>query len=110
MLTPTENDCLIECQACATACLQCAQACLREEDAKAMARCIALDIECADMCRLAATSIARGDRHMKEVCTLCAQVCQDCEVECFRHPMDHCQQCAHACQRCADACRRMAKA
>lgn len=110
MMSPTEKECLMECQACATACLQCAQACLREEDPKAMARCIALDTECADMCRLAATSIARGDTHMKEVCALCAQVCQACAAECFKHPMDHCQQCAQACQRCADACRHMAKA
>lgn len=45
--------CIEACNACATACDHCAAACLAEDDAKAMARCIALDIDCAQLCRLA---------------------------------------------------------
>lgn len=108
MLSQIEKECLLACNECAAACLQCASACLKEEDPKAMVRCIALDQACADVCSLAAASIARGDEHLKAVCALCAQVCLTCATECAKHAMAHCQQCAEACQRCADACNRMA--
>lgn len=109
MLTPQEIECLRACNACAAACLQCASACLQEDNPKPMAHCIALDMECADICRLAATSIAWRGAQMQAVCALCAQACETCAAECAKHPMDHCQQCAEACKRCADACRSMAK-
>lgn len=107
MLGIKEKECLRECNECAAACLQCASACLKEEDPKSMARCIALDMECADICRLAAASIARGDEHMKAVCSLCADACKNCAMECEKHAMDHCKQCAEACKRCAQACIQM---
>lgn len=108
MLGQQENECLQACNDCATACLQCAAACLEEDDPKSMARCIALDLECADICRLAAASIARGGDYMAAVCALCADVCESCAAECAKHEMDHCQQCAQACQRCAEACAEIA--
>ena len=108
MNSDKEKECLLACTECATACLQCAAACLKEEDPKAMVRCIALDMECADLCRLAASSIARGDEHAKLLCALCAQVCEACANECAKHAMEHCQRCAAACKRCALACRTMA--
>lgn len=73
-----------------------------------MIRCIALDLECADVCRLAAASIARGGDHVKAVCSLCVQVCKSCAMECSKHSMAHCQRCAETCQRCADTCISMA--
>jgi hypothetical protein len=72
-----------------------------------MARCIALDLECADVCRLAAASIARGGEHMQAICALCAKACRGCAAECGHHSMDHCKRCAEACKRCEDACLAM---
>lgn len=109
MLTPKEIECLRACNACAAACLQCASACLKEDNPKPMTQCIALDFECADICHLAATSIAWHGTQFESVCALCAQACEACAAECAKHPMDHCQQCAEACKRCADACRSMGK-
>ena len=100
--------CIEACNACATACDHCASACLHEQDVKAMARCIALDVDCAAVCRLAAGYMARGSECAKDLCRLCAQVCQICGDECAKHPMDHCQACAQACRRCAQECRAMA--
>jgi hypothetical protein len=77
--------CIEACYACTAACDHCSTACLQEDDVKMMARCIALDMDCAQICRTAAD-------------------------ECGKHPMDHCQACAQACRACADACRRMAGA
>lgn len=96
------------CYDCAIACDHCATACLQEPDPKPMARCIALDIDCADICRLAAAYMARGSEFAKDICAFCAKVCEECGAECAKHPMEHCQACAAACRRCADECRRMA--
>ena len=104
----TNASCIEACNACADACDHCAAACLQEQDVRAMARCIALDMDCAAVCRLAAGSMARGSECMKQVCALCADVCQRCGEECAKHPMDHCRECAEACRRCAEECRRMA--
>lgn len=103
------RSCIEACNLCADACNHCATACLQEADVKAMARCIALDIDCAAICHLAAGYMARDSEHAQAVCALCADVCEACGEECAKHPMDHCRECADACRRCADECRRMSK-
>lgn len=102
------RSCIDACYACADACDHCAVSCLNEPDPKAMARCIALDIDCAQVCRLAAGFMARGSETDSMACTFCATVCEACAEECASHPMEHCQACAQACRRCAEECRRMA--
>ena len=101
------QSCIEACNDCAVACNHCATACLQEHDVRSMARCISLDMECADICRLASASMARGGEHAQAICALCADICQTCGDECAKHPMDHCRQCADACRRCADECRRI---
>ena len=101
-------SCIEACNACAAACDHCATACLQEEDVKMMARCIALDMDCAQICRLATAYMARGSQFAKEFCRLCADICEACAEECGKHQHDHCQECARACRRCAEECRRMA--
>jgi len=90
--------------ACAQACDHCAAACLREEDPKAMARCIALDMDCAAICRLTSAFVARGSDFAGELGSACAAVCRACAEECGKHPAEHCRRCADACTRCAQAC------
>lgn len=102
------QSCIDACNDCAVACDHCAASCLAEQDVKAMARCIALDMDCAQICRLASAYMSRGSEFSKALCRLCAEVCQACGDECAKHPMGHCQACAQACQRCAEECRRMA--
>ena len=99
--------CIEACNACATACDHCAAACLAEDDPKAMTRCIALDIDCAQLCRFAAGAMARGSDMAGEICALCAKLCIACAEECAKHDMEHCQACARACRQCADACKRV---
>ena len=72
-----------------------------------MAKCIALDMDCADICRLAAATMARESPHVNYVCELCARICESCAQECMSHAADHCQDCAEACKRCASLCRDM---
>lgn len=101
--------CIDACNQCATACNYCASACLQEDDVKMMARCIALDIDCAQICQLASAFMARGSVQVQAVCKLCADICGMCGDECAKHPMDHCRQCADACRKCAEECRRMSQ-
>jgi hypothetical protein len=108
MAQPQYSACIEACNRCAEACHHCAASCLREPDVTAMARCIALDIDCAAMCQLAAGAMARDSESARSVCALCADICESCADECARHPMDHCRDCAAACRHCAEACRRMA--
>lgn len=103
------QSCITACCNCATACDHCAIACLQEPDPKPMARCIALDIDCAEICRTAAAFMARGSEFAKAICALCAEICEACGNECAKHQHEHCQACAEACRRCAEECRRMAK-
>ena len=102
--------CIEACSTCADACDHCATACLAEKDPKAMARCIALDIDCAAICRLAAGFMARDSEMASAICGVCADVCEACGAECEKHEMQHCRDCAEACRRCAEECRRMAGA
>lgn len=101
------QNCMDACNACAAACNHCAAACLKEPDVKAMARCIALDIDCAAVCMLAAGAMARDSEHAQVICALCAELCDACGDECGKHAMGHCQECAEQCRRCAQACRQM---
>lgn len=102
------ESCIKACYACADACDMCTTACLGEQDVKMMARCIALDIDCAQLCRVAAGFMARGSASAKAICQVCASICDMCAEECGKHSMQHCKDCASACRQCADACRKMA--
>src|SRR3569623_1560480 len=89
------ESCIEACNTCADACDHCAASCLQEADVKAMAHCIALDMDCAQVCRLAAGYMARDSEFASALCQTCA---------------DDCQACAQACRSCADQCHRMAGA
>ena len=69
------NNCTAECNQCATACLD-------EQDVKMLAKCIKLDIDCAGICTLTATLIARGSEHGRHLLKECAEVCNACAEEC----------------------------
>ena len=101
------SACIDACNACAVACNHCAASCFQESDVKMMVKCIASDMDCAQICALAAAAMARGSEHAKAICALCADICQACGDECSKHNMDHCQKCANACLKCAEECRKM---
>ena len=73
-----------------------------------MAACIALDMDCAAICQLAAAAMARDSAHAPAICRLCAEICTACGTECAKHSHEHCQACAAACKQCTQACREMA--
>jgi len=95
------NDCVAECNHCAAACLE-------EQDVAMLTRCIKLDIDCADVCRLTASLIARNSEHAQHLLKECVEICNACANECEKHShMEHCRMCAQICRQCAEACSHM---
>lgn len=100
------QPCIDACNACASACDRCAAACLEEDPSQQLARCIALDLDCAAICRVAAGYLARGSELAGEICAMCALACERCADECLHHEhLSHCRLCADACRKCAAECR-----
>jgi hypothetical protein len=96
------NDCAVECEKCATACLN-------EKEVHMLAVCIMNDRDCADICRLTATLLARNSEHAKHMIPECIEMCKKCAAECEKHNhMEHCKKCADACLKCMEACKNMA--
>ncbi len=96
------------CFDCAESCEACATACLREADVKRLSRCIQLLRDCADICVLSGQYMSRDSEYAKNMCRVCADVCDACGAECEKHKsMEHCRICAESCRTCADECRKM---
>jgi hypothetical protein len=95
------NDCVAECNHCAAACLE-------EHDVAMLTKCIKLNIDCADVCQLTASLIARGSEHAQHLLKECVEICNACATECEQHShMEHCRMCAQICRQCAEACSHM---
>lgn len=101
-------SCIEACNECAEACEYCADACLDEDAVDELVEAIRLDRDCADLCRLVATFLARGSSLSPSLAEACAAACESCARECESHDLEHCRACAEACRVCADECRRMA--
>ncbi|MCP3738929.1 four-helix bundle copper-binding protein [Rossellomorea sp. BNER] len=100
------KECIQACFACLEACNVCFHASLKEDEK--MAKCIELDRECAEICSYAVCAMQRSSIFAKQICALCAEICDACGTECKSHDHQHCQDCAEACFRCAEECRKMA--
>ncbi len=94
-------ECIEACFDCAQACTACADACLGEENPKEMARCIRLDLDCADVCEATGRVLSRQTAFEPEMARAaleaCAKSCKLCGDECEQHGqhgMEHCRGCA----------------
>jgi hypothetical protein len=89
---------------CAAQCNHCYIACGQEPDKKHLERCMMLDRECEDICRLTAQLLERHSENSSLFLKLCGQICEKCAAECAKHKHQHCQDCAEACRKCAALC------
>jgi hypothetical protein len=48
-----------------------------------------------------------GSKKAKDLCHLCAQLCEACGDECSKFQSKHCQDCADACMLCAEECKKL---
>lgn len=105
-MTPSNTQLLHLLAECAAACNHCSTACLEEKEVQMLTTCIKLDMDCAQICTVAAAFIARGSAHAAHILKECAEICTLCAEECAKHThMEHCKRCAEACSRCAEACK-----
>ena len=105
------TECISACVSCAQSCTSCADACLGEQKPEMLARCIRLNLDCADICaatgRIATRLTARDDQLLRATLDACATACRICAGECemhAQHGMEHCRICAEECRRCETAC------
>lgn len=109
----TIGACIIACSDCAATCTLCADACLAEPHIDALAACIRLDLDCADLCSATGRIVARLTKPnratMKAALNASIAACEACAAECERHAAAHahCRVCAEACRDCARACRAL---
>jgi hypothetical protein len=100
---------------CAQACTQCADDCLSEQGKQEMlAKCIRLDLDCADICGTTARVLSRQTEYDANITraqlAACIAACKSCGDECEQHSehgMQHCKVCAEQCRRCEHACQQL---
>ncbi len=88
---------------CAAACHRCSAECLAH-DASMMSDCIKTDMDCADICTMTATFLARNSKHGNHLLAECIEICTACAKECEKHDQQHCRDCAEICRLCIAAC------
>ncbi len=84
--------------ACIDACETCFNGCLNEKEVNIMTRCIELNRECSEVCRLTVSMVARDSENMDKYLKLCVDICEICAEECEKHYHNYCQRCAKACR------------
>ncbi|MDQ7911039.1 four-helix bundle copper-binding protein [Phytohabitans sp. ZYX-F-186] len=105
--------CVEACLDCAQACTACADACLADDMVADLVRCVALNLNCADICDTTGRMMSRPTGFDAAVALrtvqACATVCATCAFECERHASrhEHCRVCAEACRRCQRACEEL---
>jgi hypothetical protein len=111
-LSPHLND---DMKAAIEACQACHEACM-ETTAKLRMRGpgdngqIGALLDCADLCRLAASFLTRDSPLHAMACALCADACQRAARDCARVDDDDVRRTADTCRRTGDRCRRLAAA
>lgn len=90
---------------CAAQCNHCYNACQIEKDKDKLQRCMMLDRDCEDICRLTGQLLERNSENSELFLKLCGKICEKCAAECETHgELEHCKKCAEACRKCAEMC------
>jgi len=83
----------------------------RETSLEALAKCIRLCLDCADICGATGRVVSRQTEYdanvTRAILQACEQACRSCGEECAKHGehgMEHCAVCAEQCRRCEQAC------
>jgi len=105
--------CAQACSDCQRMCASCTQHCAHQvsEGKKEHLATLKSCQDCADVCAVAASIVARGGPYTADICKLCADVCAKCATECEKFATDtHMKMCADECRKCEAACRKMLSA
>jgi len=90
---------------CAAQCTRCYDACNIEKNKENLKKCLMLDQDCADICRLTGQLYERNSESVDAFLNLCGKICERCAAECEKHAdLEHCKKCADVCRKCAKMC------
>jgi hypothetical protein len=103
------DACVDLCQSAHRACVETMLYCLGRGGAYADADHIRLLADCADICQATADFMLRESPLHGSVCAVCAEVCDQCAVECDAFADNgRLEHCAQLCRQCAATCEQMA--
>ena len=105
-------DCMKLCGECANMCSQCGVHCLHMGGQHASPEHQGIMRDCAEICCVAASFLARNSHHAPHICKECAEICSECAESCEKLAKGDgiMTQCAELCRKCAKACEKMASA
>jgi hypothetical protein len=98
------------CLTCLQTCTSCADEDLAEEDVDELRACVALCVNCADVCYVTARVLSRPAHWdnivLEHLLQACVRTCTSSAEECARHAPHHrhCAICEQACRACIEAC------
>ncbi len=102
------EDCIAVCLGCASFCNHTALWCTDVETHRMeMKKCIELSLECAALCAATAQLISMGSERAKDMCRLCAEVCESCAAQCSKFNNETLIACAELCGKCSNVCRAL---
>lgn len=105
-LDPQITDCIKQCRLCQRICLNFATGhCLEMGGRHTEPEHLRTMLVCAQVCGLAADVMAMGSTLHRQVCAVCADVCDACIASCA--DLDGMEACIHACERCKEGCEAM---
>ncbi|HJV24682.1 MAG TPA: four-helix bundle copper-binding protein [Aromatoleum sp.] len=99
-------ECIDNCRSCELVCLGMATGhCLRKGGRHVEEDHLRTMIVCARTCALAAEVLTTGSSLHRQMCAVCADVCDACIASC--EDLDEMELCIEACRRCKDSCEAM---
>src|SRR5690242_15410724 len=104
-------------QECITACWSCRNECqttlfnycIQKSGEHTQQKHIKLMVDCIQICQIAADFMTRNSSLHKNVCEICALICEACAESCAQIKDPEMQKCADACYHCAQICRAMSQ-
>lgn len=105
-LTPSMTACINDCNQCHLVCLTMATGyCLEKGGHHIAPEHLRAMLVCAEICRTAAYVLITGSTLHRQMCAVCADMCDACMTSC--HDLDGMEECIKACKRCKSSCEEM---
>ncbi|NMG65920.1 four-helix bundle copper-binding protein [Azoarcus indigens] len=98
--------CIQACRHCQRICLNMATGhCLEKGGRHVEPEHLRTMLVCAEICGTAADVMTTGSTLHRQVCAVCADICDACISSC--RDLDEMDECIDACERCKDSCEAM---
>lgn len=105
-LTQEMSECIELCQRCHSVCLNMATGhCLEKGGRHVEPEHLKTMLVCAEVCRTAAYVMITGSGLHRQVCAVCADICDACMSSC--RDLDDMDECLEICERCKNSCESM---